>query len=338
VQAAREAARRAQCVNNMKQIGLGIHNYHTAHDCFPPGGLMTMNPNLTTNIFSWSAHAFLLGYMEQMAMYNAANFLITPIGGAGYGPQGGFMNSTVVGARLSVFLRASQPLPTWNYYFSSQMTTAPGNSYYASYGAGIEWLAAGATGGPPNGVFQHSGPRIGLRDIQDGASQTVAFGEWRVGSGNVAVVTPTADVVNIGSLPSGLTNRQTPAGGEQIPALLSYGFQAWIAKCAAGVANPTYRTQYSMVQGQVWAWGLPQNALGTMLVPPNSQYPSCCSETTSPDDDCAGMYNLASLHPGGANILMADGSVRFLKNSVAQQTVWALGSRANGEVLSADAY
>jgi prepilin-type processing-associated H-X9-DG protein len=50
------------------------------------------------------------------------------------------------------------------------------------------------------------------------------------------------------------------------------------------------------------------------------------------------MYNLSSLHPGGANILMADGSVRFLKNSVSQQTVWALGTRASGEVLSADAY
>ena len=123
-----------------------------------------------------------------------------------------------------------------------------------------------------------------------------------------------------------------------MPALNGYGFQAWIAKCAAGVANPSYRTQYSVTLGQLWAWGLTQNSLGTILLPPNSQYPNCCSETTSLDDDCAGMYNLSSLHPGGANILMADGSVRFLKNSVGMQTVWALGSRANGKVLSSDSY
>ena len=181
VQAAREA-RRAQCVNNMKQLGLGIHNYHTANDCFPPGGLMTMNPNISINIFSWSAHAFMLGQLEQQVLYNAADIVITPVGGAGYGPQGYYMNSTVVGTRLATFLCPSQSPPSWPYWFGGNYTTAPGNNYYASYGAGIEWLASGATGGPPNGVFQHSGPSLGLRDIQDGASQTVAFGEWRVGS------------------------------------------------------------------------------------------------------------------------------------------------------------
>ena len=324
----------------MKQLGLGIHNYHTANDCFPPGGLMTMNANISINIFSWSAHAFMLGQLEQQALYNAGNFVISPVGGAGYGPQGYAMNLTVVNTRISTFLCPSQPPPGWNYYALSSASTyiAPGNSYFASYGAGLEWLASGATGGPPNGVFQHSGSSLGLRDIQDGASQTVAFGEWRIGSGNLSTITPTSDIVFIGSLPSGLTNRQTPAGGEEMPALLGYGFQAWIAKCAAGLSNSSNRFQESTNLGQLWAWGLTAHSLGTILLPPNSQYPNCCSESTSPADDCAGMYNLASLHPGGANVLMADGSVRFLKNSVGQQTVWALGTRANGEVVSSDAY
>ena len=54
--------------------------------------------------------------------------------------------------------------------------------------------------------------------------------------------------------------------------------------------------------------------------------------------DAPGMYNMTSNHPGGANVLMCDGSVKFLKNSLSQPVVWALGSRANGEVISADAY
>src|SRR5262245_49511698 len=79
VQSAREAARRAQCINNLKQIGLGMHNYHTAHNTFPLGG----TKNFTTAYGStypdagwgtWSAAALLLGYMEGQPLYNAANF------------------------------------------------------------------------------------------------------------------------------------------------------------------------------------------------------------------------------------------------------------------------
>src|ERR1700743_2973220 len=76
VQAAREAARRAQCVNNLKQIGLGLHNYHSANDCFPPGGLMTSNGDgsIRPENGSFSAHARMLGSLEQQALYNSANF------------------------------------------------------------------------------------------------------------------------------------------------------------------------------------------------------------------------------------------------------------------------
>src|SRR5215210_2436002 len=80
VQAAREAARRSQCVNNMKQLGLGIHNYHSTHECFPPGGQPTMRiTNLQlvgSGYSSWSCFAYMLSNLEQNAIYNAINFSV----------------------------------------------------------------------------------------------------------------------------------------------------------------------------------------------------------------------------------------------------------------------
>src|SRR5271157_319813 len=81
VQSAREAARRAQCTNNLKQIGLAMHNYHTANNTFPPGtaaSYNTQNPGCIAWM-GWSAQALMLNYLEQAPLYNAANFSLDPI-------------------------------------------------------------------------------------------------------------------------------------------------------------------------------------------------------------------------------------------------------------------
>src|SRR5262249_38132706 len=85
VQSAREAARRSQCVNNMTQIGLGLHNYHQTSDCFPTGAFITRDaPGTTRANGSFSAVARMLNFMEQQALYNAMDFSIShrndPIG------------------------------------------------------------------------------------------------------------------------------------------------------------------------------------------------------------------------------------------------------------------
>jgi prepilin-type N-terminal cleavage/methylation domain-containing protein/prepilin-type processing-associated H-X9-DG protein len=337
VQAAREAARRAQCVNNLKQIGLAMHNYHQTNDCFPSGGLPTTNSNGTARPEngSFSAHARMLGGLEQQALYNAANFgLSLKSDGTGFA-----MNSTVTKTRLYTFLCPSDTPPSWTDTESASQGgafTAPGNNYFASYGASIEWVAPPQrAGGPPNGVFQVTGPPIGIRDIQDGTSNTIGFGEWRVGSGNVNIATIPTDIVFLNSMPAGAA--RGTAGTEVMPGLNTAGFQSWMASCSQGTKSLPYASNFATALGESWVHGLVGYTMGTTLLPPNPTIPNC-SAGASGTLDAPGMFNMASRHPGGANMLLCDGSVRFLKNSVSMPIIWALGSRNFGEVISSDAY
>jgi prepilin-type processing-associated H-X9-DG protein len=327
----------------MKQIGLALHNYHQAFDCFPPGALGYYNTAGTFVVnFSPSAHVRLLGTIEQSGLYNASNF---SIGWANYA-YGEYANSTVIVSRLNVFLCPSDrftgyPTPA-SFAATAPMMSVPGNSYYASHGSSLEWSAQ-STGGPPNGPFYqvgNMGPHCAsVRDVQDGTSNTAAFGEWRIGSGNSNVVTMPTDIIYVGTYPAN-TARNDGTLIMPNPKLVA-GFLPWAASCAANVGNPAdrYAVGNTVMVGAIWAVGLPGFSQGNLLLPPNSKYPNCTVSTAGNHSvDLPGIYNPSSYHPGGANILMCDGSVRFLKDSTSMQTIWALGSIAQGEVLSADSY
>ena len=90
--------------------------------------------------------------------------------------------------------------------------------------------------------------------------------------------------------------------------------------------------------GQSWHQGMFGWTMGNTLLAPNPSYPNCRTCSWDGDMDCEGMYGLSSFHPGGGNVLLADGSVRFIKSSTNMLTMWKLGTRSNGEVVSSDAY
>jgi len=335
VQAAREAARRSQCINNLKQLGLGMHNYHQNNDCFPPAGMPTTNSDRTARPEngSFSAHARMLGNLEQQALFNAANFGLSLKSDA----NGFAVNSTVTKTRINTFLCPSSTPPNWTDTESSGAAafTAPGNNYFASYGASIEWVAPPQrAGGPPNGVFQVTGPPIGLRDITDGSTNTIAMAEWRTGSGTTGTVTAYTDIVFLSTNPSGAV--RTTAGSEVMPGLNTARYQAWLGSCNKSAKAP-YSSGFATALGESWVHGLVAYTMGTTLLPPNAPNYNCSAGAPG-TLDAPGMFNMSSFHPGGANVLMCDGSVKFLKNSVSTPLVWALGSRANGEIISADAY
>lgn len=338
VQSAREAARRVQCLNNLKQIGLAMHNYHSVNDCFPPAGLPVRSASSGAILHnaSYSAQARLMQFIEQGALYNAMNF--------DYGcfnsddAYGNAANSTATDKRLSVFLCPSSHVPDFDVTRTlGQSFLAPGTSYFASTGSCLEWDSRQA-GGPPNGIFQYGGSPIGMRHVADGSSNTIAFGEWKIGSGNINRATIPSDIIYMNEYPVGVirnTFRMSLPAANANGALI-----AWLDICRQrNVPGVTaHRREGNTTHlGQAWAFALPAYSVGNTVMTPNSKYPACLTEMLRTQNS-PGVYGLASFHPGGANVILADGSVRFLKETTDLNAFWALGSRNGGEVVSADAY
>jgi prepilin-type N-terminal cleavage/methylation domain-containing protein/prepilin-type processing-associated H-X9-DG protein len=326
VQAAREAARRSQCTNNLKQLGLAMHNYHSALNSFPPGA--SKNPkngpgdsDLTWS--SWSAHAMLLPYLEQKPLYDSANFSwgIDTFGDPCY-----YYNSTVANTIVRGFLCPSDPnagSPNINSYYFSIGTT--GDTMTSNCGGGVSpsCQPTGSTG--PFTYFKV----YGLADIKDGASNTVAAAESLAGqpnAGNKFRGNSTQGISDPGVQVTDIT---------QIPAsLVLQGLQA----CATGFQNSS---SIQTVKGQLWAFGAKSYTLFNTIQTPNDKtyvFGSCVFGCAGCGVDPSWSTDAQSFHSGGVNVLMTDGSVRFVKDSIARATWWAIGTRNGRETVSADSY
>jgi prepilin-type N-terminal cleavage/methylation domain-containing protein/prepilin-type processing-associated H-X9-DG protein len=334
VQAAREAARRSQCVNNLKQIGLGMHNYHSSTNTFPlvagcvpygAGNQNISNPCGTGTVTywsNWSAQAMLNSYMEQNAIYNSCNFSWAP---EWANNQGYLINSTVYLTKIGVFLCPSDGNAGKNGF---------NNSYAASTGTStIGYPSGGGPGGSPSGnssgVFAYQN-NYTIAQITDGTSNTIAFSEWVV---NNPLNRAPGRATGVGlSLKATGYPDVTALGLNAVPFV-----QSDIVSCSNNYASG----QQGNGPGITWATGAMGYTLFNTVVPPNGGGQAiwqacrngCCNQSQHAD------YNTAtSLHAGGVNVLMADGSVKFIKNTIALTTWWAIGTRGNGETISSDAY
>ena len=299
VQAAREAARRAQCINNLHQIAIGLHNYHDSHDCFPSGMLVHTTdqtygiggvPNCqpTSPVFStlygypgWGWVALLPPQIEQSVIYNHFNFSFTSVD---------WQNDTASLIPLSVYLCPSDSAPK-----SFQVIDAWGNPSLTPIllpsGNYLGVLGTGVIPDVPlvyDGVFG-ANSATNFRDLTDGSSQTLAVGER---AQSLSVASWMSMVPGGWLFPAKLRN----AGGPYAPA-------SGVPACGYSLA--------------------PVGLIDAPRTPNN--------KTGHPED-------FSSFHNGGVNFLFADGSVRFLKDSVDYRTFLSLATRSGGEVVSSNQY
>jgi prepilin-type N-terminal cleavage/methylation domain-containing protein/prepilin-type processing-associated H-X9-DG protein len=301
VQAAREAARRSQCVNNLKQMGIALHNYHDINNALPLGRTLQAG---TYRPFSQQAR--ILQFIEQGTVFNTLNFSVSSFDVA---------NATGASASVNTFLCPSDTVPQIPVGQIAPGLPVGGVNYRANEGTGVAmWYGADDTGKvntalpPPNGLF-FSSTLIKLADLSDGTSNTAAFSEHVLGDFSNAISTEMGDTYQPGTYPA------TPDEAVQF--------------CRAAVITNLSQQGYSNV-GAPWVYGYHSTTSYWHSGPPNSR--SCMY----PPSRIMTVAN--SRHPGGVNVCLADGSVRFVKSSINVATWRAVGTRNGGEVISADSF
>ncbi len=296
VQAARESARRAQCINNLKQMGLALHNYTSTNNTFPPFAVLPR----TRTTQPWSALARLLPYLEQANLANLIDF------------NNDFefpSKPTVAATRVAAFMCPSEindrPRPT------ATLTYYPSNH---AFNAGTWFFYDPPSGREGDGAFV---PNRAMKpsDISDGLSNTLAVAETKAYQPNVwDTRTPSTLDAAIPNVPGDLTPYLT--GGT----FDSNGHTEWVEGDIHETGFTTTFTPNTVVSytsgGKPYDVDLTSMRDGESITLPTY-----------------GAITARSFHPGGVNTLMMDGSVRFAKTTI-NRAIWrALGTRGAGEVI-----
>lgn len=306
VQSVRAAARRTQCQNNLHQFGLAIHSYHESYNAFPPS-VTAGTPSFTNTYYNgfFSLHCRLLPYMDHSVLYNSINFEVGtwPIDSYQMAPNGLMLASNAINAsayttHINRFLCPSDNGPLINY----------GSNYRGCAGVGpsfAEWVETPDSG---NGIFSESA-KINASQVVDGLSHTVAISERVTGSGNSTHIDPVRDAFNR----KGIANT-----ADQILAACRLSARPW--NSSGGFSS----------HGQYWFWTGRERTLYIHAQTPNGSVPDCIYGRMVPAID---MSTAKSFHAGGVNVLMGDGSQRFVSQSL-NRAIWrGLGTRNGGELV-----
>jgi prepilin-type N-terminal cleavage/methylation domain-containing protein/prepilin-type processing-associated H-X9-DG protein len=292
VQKVREAASRIKCASNLKQFGIAIHAYHDSMQFFP--GVRDSYPA------SFSAHAHLLPFMEQTALYRQIDFTLAST----------YTGTNAVPAVASVpfFSCPSDVGSVVGGMGATPGVVFGGTNYVTCTGTGKS--SSGVINGDyltADGMFVLLGPSgrppLAMRDIVDGTSNTAAMSESTYGNG----------VAKLSAAPA-----------PQDPLVLATDISGSGMDPATCAATTTFIGQ----RGDRWINGGYLATGYNHYLTPNSATLDCLNTSNN-----YGLKAARSRHPGGVNLLLADGSVRFVSNSVSPQTWTALATRAGGEVL-----
>ncbi len=316
VQAAREAARRVQCTSNMKQIGVALHNYVSANGVFPPGYVTTINQSVVDACnqdaenqsgvdlgTGWAWGSMILPYLEQQPLYASINFNLSVAYHA---------NDTCSLTALSVYLCPSDPGPSVVPVFADPPDPANPGSYTAShivdtlsrgnyvgmYGIGEVCAQSSSLDSPNNNGAGPMGTHAGIFY----RNSRVSFADVTDGTSNTIAV------------------------GERSHNL---SYVTWVARSINGWLGKT-----SPIEGGTDQFNPSPEECWTQILGP-AGLEDGPRTINNPE---AHVEDYWSRHPGGANMLFGDGSVRFLKSSISPIPWRALATRNFSEVISSDAY
>ncbi|WP_165251038.1 DUF1559 domain-containing protein [Paludisphaera soli] len=310
VQSAREAARRIQCTNNLKQLGLALHNYEGVAAALPPSMCMKGSGATISWNNGWSVHGRILPFLEQGSAFNAINFTL----------RYNVPENTTIGAQVIA-----------GFLCPSEINTQPRATATARYGVNNygwnmgDWYVWGGFGGPSNAApFELNQSRT-LAAFSDGLSNTLVAAEVKTYQPNLANCgSGLANVGNPAALPSPASDPYTVAPEYNAGCTLATtGHTEWVD---GAVHETGFTTAWTPNKRIVRSGGDPRQDLDLVGRRESTGGPTFAAVTSR------------SHHPGGVNALLADGSVRFVKDSINGDAWRALGTLRGGEVVSGDAY